>query len=181
MFVDGTAEKECVCFKWKRTRYHKLLLMQPALCNRAYVLLCVFLCVKQQQHLLQYQPVTGSCSTVTERPSVYISLSLSLSALRMCALYKQLRGNNYSTAEHPEHSSSANARKHWQTQKHPGKTARPLNFAFWGKISDLLLMFTEEVEWLVLHEAVFKLHVTEWDRLEVHSVFICAAVIFLIT
>lgn len=77
MFVDGTAEKECVCFKWKRTSYHKLLLMQPALCNRAYVLLCVFLCVKQQQHLLQYQPVTGSCSTVTERPSVYISLSLS--------------------------------------------------------------------------------------------------------
>lgn len=77
MFVDGTAEKECVCFKWKRTSYHKLLLMQPALCNRAYVLLCVFLCVKQQQHLLQYQPVTGSASTVTERPSVYISLSLS--------------------------------------------------------------------------------------------------------
>lgn len=58
--------------------------MQPALCNRAYVLLCVFLCVKQQQHLLQYQPVTGSCSTVTERPSVYISLSLSLSPEDVC-------------------------------------------------------------------------------------------------
>lgn len=58
--------------------------MQPALCNRAYVLLCVF--VRKAAAALVTVSAGDRQLLDSDRETFSLHLSLSLSALRMCAL-----------------------------------------------------------------------------------------------